>query len=325
MPLYNKPSKDLVYDLINEANPDLDIPITPINATLGLPTALGGSPAWPNPNTSILASAAAGSDDYIGKQTLNYRRLDLAALFRGMTVTISKYRDVSGLSSSSTVYTVYQLLADINQRYGMNLTEDDLTNAAIPRGTTMENGFNTNTITVSVKATSLGFIGTFQLKWINAKRQISDMVTVTEIPGRLFPGGNDFTGAHPDIMTSNAFGLDFTDLVATHLVPGNLGAATFAERAMNSPYTTNDFAFFQAALARINAKCGTDYKFTVNGLADQVGEFYRGRWLMQPSNNAATLLRFPEINSVDFNKVAVLIPPVDQNWGVEYLVLGFNL
>lgn len=324
MPLYNKPSKELVYDLINEANPDLEFPITPTNAVLGLPTALSSTIPWPQSNTTIVASAAPGGGEYIGKQTLNYRRLDLAVLFRSMVITIRKYRDLTGLNSSSVVYTTYQLLPIINQQYGMNLTEDDVTNVGITRGTALENGFNTNTVTVLVKATSLGYIGSFQLKWINAPRALGDMLTVTEIPGRLFPGGNNFAGGnHPDILTPNAFGLDFSDLAATYLKA--IGSQTVIDRAMNNPYVATDGAFFRAAFARINDRCGTSYKFTVDGTADQVGEFWLGTWSYGPSTTAAWKTTYPEINSADFNMVIIIKPPATAQWAVDYLVLGFNI
>lgn len=320
MPLYSKPSKDLVYDLINEANPDLDIPITPTNAVVGLPTALPSTIPWPQSNTTIVVSAAPGNNDYVGKQTLNYRRLDLDALFRSMVVTIRKYRDVSGLSSGSTVYTAYQLLPAINELYGLNLTEDDVSNIGISRGTALENGYNTNTVTVQVKATSLGYVGSFKLKWVNAPRSLTDMITIKEIPGRLFPGGNDFTGAHPDILTPMGFGIDFSQAMNGN----NYTGANISERAMNSPYWGTDAAAIQAIFALINAKCGTDYKFTSGGLAETPGEFWQGRWTVQSSNNASMNAAYPEINSADFNKVIIIKPPADQTWAVDALILGFN-
>ena len=320
MPLYNKPSKDLVYDLINEANPDLRVPITLTNAVLGTPAAITGTPVWPQPNTTIVASAAPASDDYIGKQTLKYRRLDMSTLFRAMVVTIRKYRDVTGFTSGSGVYLVSQLLPDINQQYGLNLTMDDLTDAWVTRGNAVENGFNTNTITVHTKATSLGYVGTFQLKWINANRNIADMITVKEIPGRLFPGGNDFSVAHSDILTPMGFGID-----VSQAMNGNAyGGSNIAERAMNNPAWVGDDVAIRAILALVNAKCGTDYKFTSGGLAETPGEFWQGRWSIQPSTNSATLALYPEINSTDFNKVVIIKPPVGQTWSTDVLLCGFN-
>lgn len=213
MPLYNKPAKSLVYDLINEANPDLPIALTPANTKLSDPSAatVSGNAAM---NTAITCIAA--SPDYIGRKVLNYRRISLNNLFRGITVQVNKYSaNQNSGSSGSVVFTLYQLLPIINTLYGLNLSEDDVTNINITRGSTQENGFYTSTVTVTAKATSFGYIGTFQFKWRGAPQELESMITVTDLNARAFPGGNTFDGAHPVVVDNMAYGIDWTSFIAT--------------------------------------------------------------------------------------------------------------
>lgn len=313
MPLYSKPSKDLVYDLINEANPGLDIPVAPANVVLGTPAVIANQ-AWPNNNTSIVASPAPGTSDYIGRQTLTYRRLDLSALFRGQTILIKKFKSVTSSSSGTLMYTLYQLLADINARYGMNLTEDDVTNANILRGNTLEDGQYTTTITVSTKATSLGYTGTFALKWINTKQSLEEMVTIRDIPGRAFPGGNDFSGAHKDILISNAFGLDCTEITKSGNPTWN-GAAF----AMQAPATdAGTVTIIKGILAAVNQKCGTSYSYDVDYKTQNGMKGLTWQAVVLPNAN------YPEANSTDFNRAFILKVPDDCPWAIGYLVAHLN-
>lgn len=212
MPLFNKPSTALVYDLINEANPDLPVALTPSNAKLDNPTVttVPGNSAL---NTAINCISVGG--DYIGRESLNYRRLGLDKLLRGITVQMDKYSANQG-AAGSVVFTVYNLLPLINAKYGLNLTTDDVVDANILRGNTQENGFYTTTITVNAKGTSLGYVGSFALKWKGAPQDLESMITVTDIAVRSFPGGNDFvTPGHPVIVSNMAFGIDWSTFITS--------------------------------------------------------------------------------------------------------------
>lgn len=316
MPLYSKPSKEMVFDLINEANPTLTIPVTMVNVTLGTPVAIGGV-SWPNNNTSIVASPMAGVSDYIGRQTLTYRRLDLGALFRGQQVQINKFKSTTNSTSGSVMYTVYQLLADINSRYGLNLTQDDIVDGNIQRGSTLEGGQYTTTVTVAAKATSLGYTGTFQLKWLNTKQSLEDMITVRELPGRVFPGGNDFSGAHKDILLSSAFGIDFSAAMkATN--PGWAGGAWPDQDILGSG--APGVAQVRAFLQLINQKCGTNYTFSDSGSYQTTNEVRGFTWQGVVLPNVG----FAEANSTDFNRIVLLTAPADCPWATGSFMCHLN-
>lgn len=212
MPLFTKPSPALVYDLINEANPDLPVALTTANAKLDNPTTATVS-GRPELNTAINVISIGG--DYIGRKALNYRRLALDKLLRGITVQMNKYSANQG-AAGSVVFTVYNLLPLINSKYGLNLTTDDVADVNILRGNTQENGYYTTTVTVTAKPTSLGYVGSFGLKWKSAPQELESMITVTSLNARKFPAGNDFvTPGHATIVNNMAYGIDWSSFITS--------------------------------------------------------------------------------------------------------------
>lgn len=294
MPLYTKPSKELVYDLINEANPGLDIPVSPTNVALGAPAIIPGV-SWPNSNTTIVASPAAGSNDFIGKQSLNYRRLDLSALFRGQIIQIKKFKSTSGSVAGTLMYTVYQLLEDINQTYGMKLTQDDINDANIVRGNVQEDGQYTTTVAVTTKANSLGFTGQFSLKWVNTKQSIEDMITVSSLPGRIYPGGNDFTGVRAPILQPLSYGIDFSLTAKTYPWNGYPSSVSKTNQTPGNQFT----AFLNPAMGVINDAFQTALKTNI-------------AWGTEISNMTAAVVTsanaaaYPEVNLTDYSHCLVV-------------------
>lgn len=273
MPLYLKPSTALVYDLINEANPALPVPLSVSNMKLNDPQPVT-VPGRSDLNTAVTAISIGG--DYIGRKVLNYRRLVFGTLFRGMTVQVDKYSS-KDTGSNATVFTVYDLLPIINVKYGLNLTTDDIVDANIIRGNVQENGFYTSTVTVSSKGTSLGYVGSFQLKWKGAPQDLESMIAVTDLNARSFPGGNTFDGAHPTVVDNMAYGIDWTSFIATATwdgFPGNLRAGgntpAFGQRfidELNRLYGKSLVGSYKAA----SAYAYLDWGSTVYDLSTQAG------------------------------------------------------
>jgi len=282
MPLYNKPSSELVYDLINQANPLLPVPLTPLNMALSDVKAatVSGNAAM---NTSINCVSIGG--DYIGRKMLNYRRLDLAVLFRGQVLQINRYSPTQS-NSFSIVFSLYQLLPVINAQYGLNLTEADVTDVNILRGNTQEDGFYTTTVSVTAKVTSLGYIGTIQLKWKSAPQDLASMITVTDLNARLFPGGNDFTtaGRRP-VMNNLMYSTDWTALLST------------------TPYTSYPAVMIQgtATTAFLNAvfnQCNTAFGTSFPTQASWTSAMFTGaEVVVLPS------AKYPEANSKYYNRL----------------------
>lgn len=319
MAIYDQNGKAEVYDLINEANPSLSKPITPTNVVLGTPTVIANA-VHPAPNTSILASPAPGNSDYIGKQTLRYRRRDLTKLFRGITVTVKKFASRKPTAANQLAFTVYELLPDINRLYGLNLTTDDLVDANILRGSTLEGDQYTTTVTVTLKTTSMAYVGSFALKWINTKQSIQDMITNVDLDGRLFPGGNLFDETHKEVISSQTFGLDATQMLQAQLAPGQ----TWPMQVIN----WNGYANFyrNTVLPWLNQQLagnGTTitWQFDVTQqyptLKGTIGSMSHALYSLP---NAAV----PEANSKAFNSLLVIQIPEDCPWASGKIYWHFN-
>lgn len=120
MAIYKKPGKELVYDLINEANPR-DIPFSSSNCqiesfTTG--TFVVGSRTY---NTSARVRGLQNSG-YTGLQTVYYNRISLTSLLNGIPFILESY-------SSANIHSALPIL---NERYGLALTQTDVVNANIP-------------------------------------------------------------------------------------------------------------------------------------------------------------------------------------------------
>lgn len=288
MPIFNKPSADLVYDLINQANPQLVKPVTTVNTKLGAPAAIA-NPGLNKLNTSIVVAAVPGGD-YIGRKTVNYRRIDLASLTRGVTIGIERYSaNQNNASAGAVVYTVYQLLPFINQRYGLNLTQDDINDGNILRGSTQANGMYTTTVTVTAKATSLGYVGSFALKWTGAAQDISLMLAITELPARQFPGGNDFTDNHT-VLNALTYGYDWTTIFSANPWYQYPAGNPTANIAINTT--------MGAVLAYINSTYGLNLAVTFR-FDTEYGSF---EIVTLPS------AKYPELNAEYYNRCLVFTP-----------------
>lgn len=313
MAYQKKVSEELVYDLINEANPDLPTSATATNVRLGTPTALAGTP-WPALNTKIELSGVPGSMDYIGRRNIQYRRWDLSAMFRGVVVQVRKHTEASLGSATNVMFTVYQLLNDINTKYGILLTERDVSDVNILRGNTQEDGRYTTSVQVTAKATSLGFTGSFTLKWVDAKKSLSDMITVQEIPGRKWPGGNDFSGYHKDIVSTAGFGIDCSAAIKT-AYPSLTDNPVDVTLPSNEVWT----ALVNGCLALVNARAGTSYNVSNTG-----------NYQTQPNNlsgmtlNVRATANVESANAVDFNRVMIIAVPADCTWAAGTFYFHYN-
>lgn len=285
MPIFNKPSADLVYDLINQANPQLVKPATAVNTKLGVPAVIA-TPGLNKLNTSIVLAAVPGGD-YIGRKTVNYRRIDLAALTRGMTIAIDRYSATQS-AAGTVVFTIYQLLPFINQRYGLNLTTDDIADGNILRGSTLVNGQYTTVVTVTAKSGSLGYIGSFSLRWTGAAQDIALMLAITELPARKFPGGSDFSDNHT-VLNALTYGYDWTTIFTANPWYGYPAGSPNSNIAINT--TMN------AVLAQINSTYGLNL-----AVAFRFDNEYNFEVLTLPS------AKYPELNSDYYNRCLVFTP-----------------
>jgi len=311
MPIYSLPPKDEVFELINTANKMNPgwVTVTPTNVKLGVPSAatVAGNTMM---NTAIRLSAA--NTDFIGSQVVNYRRRDLNVLFRGVLAMMERYSPNQSplVLKTAVVFSVYDLLPLINSKYGLNLTVDDVADVKITRGDTLEDGFYTTTVVVTAKPTSLAYIGQFALKWKGAAQDISQMISITDLPGRLFPGGNLFDAAHRPILTTAFYGFDFTDVYQ---------ATPWGNRLGDVRGGTMTLTFLNACIARVNQQLGTTFPLMKS-------YDYYNPWGCQDVPLPSTL--FPEANSKYYNRLFTfeLVTPADiAQYGPGRVYLHYNV
>jgi hypothetical protein len=305
MPLYSKPSEQLVYDLINHDNPGLGQPVSASNTLLGAPTAY--SPGSGIANTQIRLSALANSF-YIGSKVLSYRRIVISDLFKGRSIEIKKY---SAAASNVSPYSLYQLIGDINIQTGLTLTTDDFNDANFPAATDNVYPERTCKATLTFKSTCKAFQGSIDIRWRYDEPYLSNIAPNGDVDGRLYPGGNDFSNGTKYRVGSESFGGDFSAQAA------NLNSAAFAGSVAigNASYTAQQ----QAVVDLLNQITGKTY--TINSAnQNQPYGLYGAICTRYSIPNAAV----PEANSDYFNTVVLITLPDTNTWGVGKLMLHYN-
>ena len=304
MSIYPKPSIGLVYDLINQSNPGLSTPVSASNVKLGTPTAI--TPEGIR-NTSIRVQALP-NQFYIGNTTLKYRRINLPDLFKNMNLEIRKY---SAAASNVSPYSLYNLLNDINTKFGLSLTTDDFTDANFPAASDGYYTDRTSKVTLVTKSTSLAYIGSVDVRWVYDKPLLDNIIGTPDIPGRLYPGGNTFDSNHLHVLDSEVYGLDLSD-VSSYLE----GIGFNSDRGIGGAQISQQ----QPVFDYINNALGTN--FTINSAGQ--GNAYN---IYGGTNQRYTLpdATLPQANSQYYNRCVVITIPGTNTWGVGRLFLHYNV
>ena len=307
MSIYAKQSLDLVMDLINQSNPGLTTPVSASNVKLGTPAAI--AVVAPSIADTSIRVTALPNQFYIGNTTLKYRRINLANLFKNMSLEIRKY---SAAAANVSPYTLYQLLADINAKYGLSLTQDDFTDASFPAASDGFYSDRTSKVTLVTKATSLAYTGQIDIRWVYDKPLLANLISTPDIPGRLYPGGNTFDSNHKYVTNSEMFGIDASDQSAI------LNGAAFATGILvgNTTYVSQ-------------------HKTVLDFLNNLTGKTYAAEAATagQPFNiNGATITRYtlpdatvPQANSQYYNRLVLITLPDTNPWGVGKIYIHFNV
>ncbi len=306
MPKYNKPSVDLVVDLINESNPQLPFPIETGKVLFtGLAARTPGSGEYQDTQIKVNAK---NNTEYVGNKVLQYRRIDIAKLFRGTSIEIHRY---SAAASNASPYALHTLLGDINAKYGLALTTDEVTNVNFPAAT--DNYYptiRTCKVNMVIQSTSLAWKGTVEVRWVQAPQELQSLVTQPELSGRLYPGGNDFSGAHQYVLDLEAYALDFTEANIPALNVGTLGTGTSAQLSAQT-----------AVIAKLAQLTGKPYVMSVPTVQNEPFNLYGSPFTL----NTIPLATLPEANSRFFNRVMVIALPAANTWGVGRLFLHYNV
>lgn len=155
MPLYSKSQQQLLLDDFNAKNGSAVAPLTVDNAIFSTPKAI--KQLLPtDPNTSVTVRARQGRG-YAGETEITYTRLDLATLFKNQTPVLT-LPNINVLSKG---------LANLNGRYGLNLTVDDIVDYNLYSG---------NKFTLRVKPACLQYVGSVTALYAPQRLVLDDLV-----------------------------------------------------------------------------------------------------------------------------------------------------
>lgn len=166
-------SRDLIFGLINAANPALLAPISDDNVTLSAPTAAADGAAR---NTTLTLTPKAGKGYTGAPRQVAYNRLDIAA-------DVFTPKAPGGVLLLDANYaTVADVLPAIKRAYGVNLQPTDLTapDTALPAE-------YPKTVTVAIATTCLAYTGSFSFTVDEVHIALTELQLVTDLPGLILP------------------------------------------------------------------------------------------------------------------------------------------
>jgi hypothetical protein len=203
------------------------------------------------------------------------------------------------------------LLGDINAKYGLALTTDEVADLSFPAATdNYYPGIRTSKVNMVVASTSMAWKGTVEVRWVQAPQELQNLITQPELTGRLYPGGNDFSGAHPYVLDLEAYAIDFTETNAAGLnATGTIGSGIAAQ--VNAQQTLVDL------LAQVTGKA-------YNMVSGNAGQPY-GLFGCTYQKLALPNVLVPEANSRFYNSVVVLTYNHASNWGAGRLFMHHNV
>lgn len=289
---YKKPTIDLLYTLIEYSNPGFTAQFPKGTIVFSAPTvvAIVDGDAYKT-DTSVKISSAPGAGK-IGSQTIRYRRIDLSTLFKQMAIRLNDYQPSSALPEANW-------RSSFRANYGINIADEDfLTGGGIGVGTTL----------IQIRPTALCYKGSFSINWVIGKRPITVLITDANraLPGRLYPGGNDFTtpGRKPqgEFLT---FCQDASNISATLETITTGAAATDVQ-------LTAVVNFLLANTARTDWNKGSASTGT-GGISGM-------NWFKYTLPNAAV----PEANSSKYNR-CIVIQSYAAAWFADKIIIHYNV
>lgn len=285
---YNKPQIDLLYKLIAESNPGVVYPIIPENAKIGKPEAIAVMPGT-IANTRIPIS---GQGPYMASVRVNYRRINLTELFKGVTISFDTWTGSNYLSGVT-------LREYLNKAYGLALTATE-----IPDGAVWVGGRNA----LNIAASSLCYTGSVSWIWTNGRREIGAVLTKPDVDGRLFPGGNVFGGSRKPQGEYVCYDLDFDSVKVTSFV--NILPASWPSWVSAASWAAPLFNFLQTKVSPL---------FDISKPHTEVGgiEGAPGVHIALPS------ALVPEANSAKYNR-AVVLTALPGSWWQGKIIFHYN-
>lgn len=193
---YKKPSNELVYDLINLANPDLPIPVDANNVIIEKITDVAVNAASNNRNTSARLRGVQGMG-YTDSITLYYDRINLASVIPPYTVSSAGF-------TSFTAATTHAALAAMLDAFGINFGTVDIVNRGLGGISTPD--YN-STVTLTANAGSPAYRGSQGVRYYRGKPVLDTSITKDALDVMKHPIDETLGKRCIDLLT---YGIDFT-------------------------------------------------------------------------------------------------------------------
>lgn len=238
MPLFTKVGKLMVFDLINQANPS-SVPYTETNSAIEKITAGNFTVDGILYNTSARLRGLAGAG-YTGSKTVYYNRLSLASLFQNAQPRVDSFSAAQ----------FYDALDAFNTRYGLKLTQADVTNPAFAgagqpnyNNSTNISGLAGSAILTTAAVRLYYYRGLPKLeafvitKNLNAYKHPTSDGNATKLAVQMLTIGLDFT-EFKNLLTVDSTGMPaFADL--SHVMTTQFGLPVW-DAPLNSQYVTDN-------------------------------------------------------------------------------------
>jgi hypothetical protein len=284
---FTLPQKQLIYELIEEANPGFKLKVG--EAQLKFTGAYAISPVGFRDTRVTVRSV----DDVnvIGTKLLEYRRLNLTKLFG------SRFLDFEYYLPGTQPITTVQVFEQISLKYGIKLLPAD-----VNQNQTYNAGSPTSVI---IKADSLCFSDVLRFTWSRGKQDITPLLDKKELPGRNWPVGLiDFQdGSKPqgEYLVYNA---DFTSQASVFEAHSSGGAVT---------------AFIVNALNTKSADTGVTFS-----TGDSVTVKF-GLSFCKATRYTLPALQVPEANAARFNRAVVIEAGPNGAWFFGKILVQYKV
>lgn len=333
MAIYSKPSKLMVIDLINAGNPNLPFKINETDFELLDLTAID---TLPNGHNTSIRLVAKPNTNYVGNLILTYRRLNIANIFRNLVPTIDYWVPNTG-ANSTQLTTSTELHPKLGDKYGF-LFESGMWNNVLLSG---YHGVRGDAFAITALPGNWAFVGTISAKWNIGQQSLESLLSIDQIPGRLYPGGNDFTTLEDRRywITPDGFDVDYSKYSAQFVA---------LESALGVNGATTGYIYMGSTSSGYLTSLNT-LKAIVQGIKNREGDNYIVRGGLQADlavegikyDMTGTLIRnyrlphadVPEANSEFYNRCIVLdtdlltvyYPTAAKTWGTGRMILHYNI
>lgn len=167
-------SKASILGYLNAAN-GTNYTLSDVSFGVPVPTEGTWQGELTNKNTAVIITAPPGSS-YQGQKSITYDRLNLA-----------DFSHIKGIRcSADRPATVHQLLKNFRTYTGIWLGAEDVEDSAV-----VDNGDRTFSATLTAKASSLGWVGSYPITISQGGVRLDEVIAVSALNGLNYPTASD--------------------------------------------------------------------------------------------------------------------------------------